>query len=225
MKRSQKIRLIIMAHPDDPELSCGGSIAQWTKQDIIYYIIVSSGEKGTWEKDVSPFDVAKIREEEAQKAAKYLGVKKVIFLRRSDGAIDAEKTLKIEIAGLIRNLKPHIIVTHDPWRRHFHPDHRATGFAVIDGIMIARDLHFYPFFLEIGLSPHRAEDLLFTPTDEPTFVNDISTTFKRKMEAIRKHKSQLGQLPGWEKRIKAFCKEVGKSAGYQYGEGFNRMRI
>ncbi|GAH18031.1 unnamed protein product, partial [marine sediment metagenome] len=202
--------------PDDPELACGGTIAKWTGQgDEVYYIIVSCGEKGTWDRDVSPFNVAETREKEANEAAEYLGVKKVIFLRHPDGNIGLANTLKLEIAALIRKLKPHTIVTHDPWRRHFHPDHRATGFIVIDAITIARDWHFYPFLREIGLRPHRAKELLFTPTDKPTFVNDVSDTFEIKIRAIRIHKSQLNQLPNWEKRIKKMAVDVGKTSGFE----------
>jgi LmbE family N-acetylglucosaminyl deacetylase len=224
--RSAKIRLIVMAHPDDPELACGGTSAKWIDQgDTVYYIIVSCGEKGTWNKDDSPFRVAERREGEAERAAEFLGVKKVIFLRHPDGDVVSVKTLKIELAALIRKLKPHTIVTHDPWRIHFHPDHRATGYAVIESIMIARDFHFYPFLLEIGLEPYRPEELLFTPSDKPTFVNDITETFDKKMNAIKIHVSQLKQLPHWEERITSFSKEIGKSAGYDYGEGFLKMRV
>jgi len=225
MKKLSKVRLIIMAHPDDPELACGGTTAQWTQKDAVYYIVVSCGEKGTWNKNTSPFVVAKKREEEAKKAARFLGVRKVIFLRHPDGEIKKIHTLKLEIAALIRHIKPHTIVTHDPWRRHFHPDHRATGWAVIDAIMIARDWHFYPFLLEIGLKPHRSKQLLMTPTDRPTFINDITKTFKKKINAIKIHKSQLGQLPNWEKRISEYAKKVGELSGFKFGEGFYQMSI
>ncbi len=226
MRKSVKIRLVVMAHPDDPELACGGTIAKWTEQgDEVYYIIVSCGEKGTWDRDVSPFRVAETREKEANEAAEYLGVKKVIFLRHPDGNIGLANTLKLEIAALIRKLKPHTIVTHDPWRRHFHPDHRATGFIVIDAIMIARDWHFYPFLREIGLESHRADELLLTPSDSPTFINDISKTLDRKIKAIRIHKSQLGQLPNWEQRIKKMAETVGETSDFKCGEGFCQMII
>lgn len=215
-----------MAHPDDPELSIGGTIAQWTAQgDVVYYVIVSCGEKGTWDKNASPFRVAEVREQEAEKAAEFLGVKKVIFLRHPDGHIDPVTTLQLELAALIRHLKPSTVVTHDPWRRHFHPDHRATGFAVIKAIMISRDWHFFPFLQEIGLPAHRTGELLFSPSDKPAFVNDVSGTFSKKLEAIRLHKSQLGQLPDWEKRIAEFGSMVGESEGYEYGEGFYQMLV
>jgi len=214
-----------MAHPDDPELACGGTVARWACQDIVTHIIVSCGEKGSWDKHDSPLEIAAMREKEAQRAAKILGTKKVIFLRHPDGDVRKSTTLGLELAALIRHLKPYTIVTHDPWRRQFHPDHRATGFAVIEAVMIARDWHFSPVLKEIGLKVHRARELLLTPTDEPTFVNDITATFKKKLTAIQCHKSQLGQLPGWKKRITVFASSTGKPAGFKYGEGFYRMRI
>jgi LmbE family N-acetylglucosaminyl deacetylase len=225
MKKSSKNRLIIMAHPDDPELSCGGSIARWTKKDNVYHIVVSCGEKGSWKANASPLLVARKREQEAKRAAKYLGVKKAIFLRHPDGELSNMKTLKIEIAALIRQLKPHTIVTHDPWSRYFHPDHRATAHAVIEGIMIARDWHFYPFLLEIGLEPFRPKELLLGITDQPNYVNDITLTYKKKIKAISMHKSQLSQLPDWRKRVLNRVRKDGALGGYKLGEGFYKMHI
>jgi len=226
MKKSSKIKLIVMSHPDDAELSCGGSVVKWTQRDDVYYIIVSSGEKGSWDKKESVFDIGKKREKEAIKAADYLGVKKVIFLKYSDGDVVEVKTLKLEIAALIRYIKPDTIVTHDPlWSRYFHPDHRATAHAAIEGAMIAREWHFYPFLIEIGLPPHRPGELLLTPTDRPTIINDITNTIDKKIESMKFHKSQVKQLPDWEQRIRDFAKIVGKKAGFEYGEGFYRMQL
>jgi LmbE family N-acetylglucosaminyl deacetylase len=225
MKESSRNRLIIMAHPDDPELACGGSIAYWAEKDYVYYVIVSCGEKGSWEKNASPLLVAERREHEAKKAARYLGVKKVVFLRHPDGEIANMKTLKLEIAALIRRFRPYTIVTHDPWSRYFHPDHRATAYAVIEGIMIARDWHFYPFLLEIGLKPSRPRELLLGITEQPNHVIDITNTYRKKIKAISIHRSQLRQLPGWQKRVRERVKNDGALAGYEYGEGFYRMRI
>ncbi|MDH4211001.1 MAG: PIG-L family deacetylase [candidate division WOR-3 bacterium] len=225
MEESSKNRLIIMAHPDDPELSCGGSIALWAKKGSVYNVIVSCGEKGTWNRNASPLLVAEKREKEARKAARYLGVDRSIFLRHPDGEISSIKTLKLELAALIRKLKPYTIVTHDPWSRYFHPDHRATAQAVIEGIMIARDWHFYPFLLEIGLKPHRPKELLLGITEKSNHVIDITTTYKKKIKAISMHKSQLGQLPDWQKRVRNRVRNDGILAGYKFGEGFYKMRV
>jgi len=63
-----------MAHPDEPELACGGTGAQWAKCDEVNYVIVSCGEKGSWDINAEPLDIARIREKEAKKAAKFIGV-------------------------------------------------------------------------------------------------------------------------------------------------------
>lgn len=225
MKKSSRSRLIIMAHPDDPELACGGSIARWAEHDNVFNIIVSCGEKGTWNKNASPLLVASKREQEAKKAAQFLGVKKVIFLRHPDGEVATMKTLKLELAALIRKLKPYTIVTHDPWSRYFHPDHRATAHAVIEGIMIAREWHFYQFLLEIGLEPYRPKELLLGITDQPNYVNDITQTYKKKIKAISIHKSQLAQLPDWKKRVHNHVRKDGAVGGYKFGEGFYKLHI
>ncbi len=214
-----------MAHPDDPELACGGSIARWAEKDTVYNVIVTCGEKGTWEKDASPLLVAATREKEAQKAARFLGVKKVIFLRHPDGEVGSARTLKLELAALIRKYKPYTIVTHDPWSKFFHPDHRATAHAAIEAIMIARDWHFYPFLLEIGLRPHRPTELLLGVTENPNHVIDVTATIAKKIRAITMHRSQLGQLPGWQKRVRDRMKKEGAVAGHEFGEGFYSMRI
>lgn len=225
IKNSVKSCLVIMAHPDDPELACGGSICRWAEEGKIYLIIVSDGGKGTWDESETPFRVAENREKEAEKAGKYMGVEKVIFLRHRDGDIENVKTLKLEIASLIRHFKPDTIVTHDPWTRQFHPDHRAVGWSVIRGIMIARDWHFYPFLPEIGLKPHRAERLLLAPTDKPDFVMDISDTIDKKIEAIKMHGSQIEKHEGWENRIKERSREIAADKDFEFGEVFCSMRI
>lgn len=214
-----------MAHPDDPELACGGTIARWAAKDNVYNVIVTCGEKGTWDKDASPLLVAATREKEAAKAARFLGVKKVIFLRHPDGEVGSIRTLKLELAALIRKLKPHTVVTHDPWSKFFHPDHRATAHAVIEAVMIARDWHFYPFLLEIGLRPHRPAELLLGVTENPNHVIDVTATCAQKIRAVTMHRSQLAQLPGWQKRVRDRMKKDGALAGYEFGEGFYSMRI
>lgn len=225
MKKSSKIKLIIMAHPDDPELACGGTIAIWARTTPVQYILVSSGDKGTRTRKDSPFRIAALREKEARTAAQYLGVKKVIFLRQPDGSVEHNQTLALELAILIRHIQPYSIVTHDPWRRQFHPDHRATGLAVIDAIMIARDWLFSPALMEIGLAKHRTHELLLTPTDNPTVFQDITGVLDKKISAIKKHKSQLSNLYRWEQRITQRAEEEGKRAGYRHAEAFFRMRI
>ena len=220
-----KNTLVIMAHPDDAELACGGSVAKWVLEGNVYYVIASDGGKGSWDEDEAPYTVSCRRENEQKKAAKYLGVKKVIFLQHSDGELENIGALRLEFAALIRKLKPYRIVTNDPWTRMFHPDHRANAFAVIGGIMIARDWHFYPFLREIGLAPTRPEKLLLAPTDKPNFVVNITNTIDKKIKAIGFHESQVAIHEGWEDEIKRWSGEMAKDSAFEFGEAFYDMRL
>lgn len=224
-EKSSKTRLLVMAHPDDPELSCGGSIAKWALKDNIFILLMTSGEKGDWKRDSSIYDTGSRRENEAKRSAELLGVKKVIFLRHPDGMLKQVKTLGLEIAGIIRKLKPNIIITHDLWTRHFHPDHRVTAGAVMESIMIARDWHFSRFLTELGLTPHRPEELLLTHTDRPNLINDISETIENKIKAIKIHKIQLKHWENWESRIREYARKNAEGENFKYGESFYRMKL
>ncbi len=224
-EKSPRNTLVIMAHPDDAELACGGSVAKWVEEGDVYYIIASDGGKGSWDEDEAPYKVSCRREDEQKKAADYLGVKKVIFLQHSDGELENISPLRIEFAALIRKLKPYRIVTNDPWMRMFHPDHRANAYAVIGGIMIARDWHFYPFLRELGLQPTRPKKLLLTPTDNPNLIVDITTTIDKKIKAIGFHESQVAIHEGWEDEIRKWSREIAKDSDFEYGEAFYDMRL
>ncbi|MGH8926926.1 MAG: PIG-L deacetylase family protein, partial [Acidimicrobiia bacterium] len=79
-------------------------------------------------------------------------------------------------------------LSHDPWRRYMlHPDHRATGFAAIDGVVAARDHLFYP---ELGLEKHRPDAILLWAADKPDYWEDIEPTFEVKIAALLRHSSQ-----------------------------------
>jgi LmbE family N-acetylglucosaminyl deacetylase len=224
-KRLSKNTLVVMAHPDDAEMICGGSVVKWVGEGDVYYVIASDGGKGSWDENEAPYEVSCRREDEQRKAAEYLGVKKVIFLQHSDGELENISSLRIEIASLIRKLKPYRIVANDPWTRMFHPDHRATAFAVIGGVMIARDWHFYPFLREIGLKPFKPEKLLLAPTDSPNFTVDITDVIKKKIKAIGFHESQLAIHEGWEEDIKKWSRDMAKNSDFEYGEAFYDMRL
>jgi LmbE family N-acetylglucosaminyl deacetylase len=224
-KKSPRNTLVIMAHPDDAELACGGSVAKWVQEGEVNYVIASDGGKGSWNEEEAPYTVSCRREKEQKKAAEFLGVKKVIFLQHSDGELENIAALRIEFAALIRKLKPYRIIANDPWYRMFHPDHRANAFAVIGGIMIARDWHFYPFLREIGLKPARPEKLLLTPTDKPNFIVDISDTIDKKIKAIGFHDSQVSVHKGWKKDIRKWSRETAKDSDFEYGEAFYDLHL
>lgn len=219
--------LLIMAHPDDAELGAGGTIAKWASQArIINYIICTSGNKGTKNFNLSPHQLALIREEEQLEAAKVLGVSGVTFLRYSDGELEPNLYFRSQLSLLIKNFKPQTIITHDPWLHYqIHPDHRAVGIATIDAIVSARDHLFMPEHMIARVNPHQPLELLLTRPEKADFIVDISDTMDKKLEAISKHASQLAHFPDWRSRIESWASMLGQKEGMKYGEAFKKIEF
>ena len=93
------------------------------------------------------------------------------FLGWPDGELEAGLGQRWEVAYSIRTVKPDVVLGHDPWRRYrLHPDHRNAGFLATDGIVAARDPHFFP---DQGFPPHRPNSLLLWEAEEPDHVVDV----------------------------------------------------
>jgi len=217
--------LFVAAHPDDTELSCGGTVAKWVAAGHqIWYVICTNGDKGTHDRDLSPFRLAELREAEQCAAAKVLGVQDVIFLRHPDGALQADAELRTELAILIRHLRPQVIFTHDGWRLYqIHPDHRAAGMATSDAIVYARDHLFMPALSYIGLEPHAPSELYLWGPESPDYYEDIAGTLEAKMDAVMCHVTQLGDISEWGPRVRQWAADTGAKAGLPYAESFKRI--
>ena len=82
-----------------------------------------------------------------------------------------------------------MILGHDPWKRYrIHPDHRHAGLLACEGIVAARDPH---FFREHGLAPHRPDHLLLWEADTPNHVEDVTDFVSVKLAALEAHESQF----------------------------------
>ena len=221
----EKKVLVVMAHPDDAELSSAGTLIKWiAKGWQVRYIICTTGDKGTKDITMTPFQLAEIREKEQREAASVLGVKDITFLRHTDGALEHNASFRNEIALLIRKFQPEIIITHDPWRPYqIHPDHRAAGFATVDAVVVARDHLFLPAFLEVELSAHAPLELYFTFPPIPDHVVDITDVMEKKLEALEKHQSQLSSITDWREKIKLMGSKLAEGKPFSYAESFKRL--
>jgi LmbE family N-acetylglucosaminyl deacetylase len=222
--------MVIMAHPDDAEFLCAGSVARWCDEGWkVYYVIATSGDKGGRDESVSHQELAARREKEQRDAARVLGVRECIFLGYADGFLEESLELREQFVRLLRKYQPEVVVTWDGFRRGFnHRDHRIVGRVVYDAIYpAARSLLFYPEHGEEGLGPYRASELWLAGTEEPDHYVDITPYFDRKVEALRQHASQVGNRPGHEmvKRIRRWHRELGKRAGCKYAEAFRRVQF
>lgn len=188
--------MVIVAHPDDAEFLCGGTVAKWCGQGwTVYYVLATSGDKGTHDTDLSSQELAALREQEQRDACRVLGVREVIFLGYPDGFVQADDELRGQVVRLLRRYRPDVVLTWDGFRAGFnHNDHRAVGIAVRDAVYPAvRDHLYYPQDKEDGLEAHQVNELLLAGSDAPDYHVDISAYLEQKLEAVLCHRSQIGE--------------------------------
>jgi LmbE family N-acetylglucosaminyl deacetylase len=221
--------LVITPHPDDAEFGIAGTVVKWVREhkDVVY-VVCTNGNKGTSDPDMSPENLAGIREKEQLAAAALLGVKDVVFLRHDDQTLEDTPEFRKELVKQIRTFRPEIVVTSDPYKQYlWHRDHRITGRVVLDAVFpYARDRLAYPDLLEAGLLPHKVKKVLLWASDEPNYFSDISETFDIKMAALHCHKSQIGHL---QEEFKEFMKEryrgFARGTGFLYAEAFHEVDV
>jgi LmbE family N-acetylglucosaminyl deacetylase len=222
-----KVVLVIMSHPDDAEFSSAGTLALWVEQGCaVHYVLTTSGDKGSKDLEMTPDRLAVIRETEQREAARRLGIAEVTFLRQPDGEVQAGMANRELFARIIRQLRPDVLMTHDPWRRYqLHPDHRAVGTCVLDAMVAARDHLYIPrLYYEEELLPHGVPEIMLFSTDEPNVWADIGSTFERKLHALRAHASQVTRIPDLEGRMRERARLAGEPYGIELAEAFHLVQ-
>jgi LmbE family N-acetylglucosaminyl deacetylase len=185
--------LAIGAHPDDVEFGCGATLAKWAAAGCtIHHLVCTDGSKGTWDALADPVALSARRQDEQRAAARRLAgpaAGEVRFLGYVDGELDSGLVARGRVARVLRELRPEVVLGHDPWKRYrLHPDHRHAGLLTCDGVVAARDPHFFP---EHGLAAHRPRALMLFEADAPDHVEDVSTTVESKIDALMAHESQF----------------------------------
>jgi LmbE family N-acetylglucosaminyl deacetylase len=220
--------LVILAHPDDPEFFCGATLARWANAGHqIHYVLLTNGNKGGGP-DVIPDQLCAIRQIEQKNAAAIIGVHSVRFLDFEDGYLVANLELRREIVRILRFERPDILVTCDPtmlysWLgRVNHPDHRATGQVVLDAVYPATgNSHFFPeLIINEGLQPHTPREVWVSLTNNPTVTLDVTDTWEVKIKALKEHKSQIGDIPTFELRLRSRHTEDSSDQSPRYEEKF-----
>ncbi|GCE50572.1 LmbE family N-acetylglucosaminyl deacetylase [Thermosporothrix hazakensis] len=219
--------LFVLAHPDDAEFLAAGTVALLVEEGChVHYLLVTRGEKGDDEGDLTPDEVARIREGEQREAAQILGVEMVTFLDGYfDGEVEPTMQLRREIAHVIRQWKPDVLFTLDPWRRgEIHPDHRAVGICALDALACARGRLYFPEQLTNGISPHNIQQVYLFPTDKPNHWVDISSVLEKKIAASQCHASQIRGFDIVE-RVKYRAIVAGAEHKLTYAEMFHHLSV
>ncbi len=221
--------LAIYAHPDDPEVGCGGTLARWTSSGTeIHLVIANRGDKGSADPGVDPDALAAHRAAEVAEAAEVLGIASVEHLGHPDGEIENDAALRARLAGIIRERQPEALVAPDPTAVFFgdtyvnHRDHRQLGWAVLDSLVPAAS----PLYVPDAGSAHQVGLVLLSGTLEPDAWVDISDVLDRKVAAVACHASRLGEDPALvAELLEVRAAEEGRRAGLAHAEAFRRLRL
>ena len=220
--------LVMMAHPDDPEFFCGGTLARWAREGReICYVLATSGEKGSDDGALTTAEMGARREAEQRAAADVVGVREIIFLRHRDGELVSDLALRRQLVRAIRLCRPEVVVTTDPQRyvvgdrRLNHPDHRAMGDAVLAAVFPAAvNVRFFPELWQVeGLAPHGPREVYIANPEQPNHEVDFTDLIEVKIEAIRQHKSQLADPAAQLDRVR----QRAARDGGRYVESFRRI--
>ena len=220
--------MLVVAHPDDSEFSSAGTVARLKDAGKrVVLIQVTSGDKGSSDSTMDPQELGRMREAEELEAARRLGMDEVVFLRCEDGSLMPDLDLREKIVRMIRAHKPDVIITHDPFRPYaLHPDHRAVGLATTDSVYpTARDPLYFPEQLKEGLEPHKTAEIWYFGPEHPDKIVDITSTFDKKIDALRAHYSQVGTAEDLEGRMRDRARELAEDQPFELGEAFKIIQM
>lgn len=175
--------LAVFAHPDDLELTVGGTLLKMKKLGYRTGALdVTQGEMGTR-------GTVELRSSESADAAKILGLDVRENLGLPDGHVFSDDDSRAKLVRVLRRLKPQVILTHqvdDP-----HPDHDHIAHLVRESARLASMKNYDPETGNAKIAVPRIAHNVFSRTVLPSFIVDISEHLDKKMAAIRAYRSQF----------------------------------
>lgn len=213
--------LSIAAHRDDTELTCGGTVIKMAEAGYrVGALDLTAGESGTRGNAV-------LREKEAGRAAKVMGLAYRENLYFPDAGLEHSREFKLKIAQKIRELRPRTVIL--PYWEGRHPDHYTTGQIGYEACFLAGLAK-----LPLEGKPHRPHKIIYAtfyvPPLRPTFVVDITAQFDKKLKAILCYSSQFSAKKDMQnlfparadlrERVGSLARHYGLMIGARYGESF-----
>jgi LmbE family N-acetylglucosaminyl deacetylase len=224
--------MAIVAHPDDIDFSCVGTLARWAKAGTrVSYVLCTSGDVGIATPGMTRKKAMEIREAEQNEAARIAGATEVIYLREPDGKLVPTLELRKKLVREIRRFRPEVVITGDPTRVWSgdsyinHPDHRAASAVALDAVFpAAGQPNLFEDIAKEGFTAHKPRKVYVTTWDEADLYVNIEETIDIKIEALRAHKSQMKDRDP-EERIKGWAATRGKGKEMAYAESFRVITL
>lgn len=230
--------MAIVAHPDDIEFSCAGTLARWVRAGTrVSYVLCTSGDVGINAPGMTRARATEIREAEAQEAARIAGACEIIFLREPDGLLQATLDLRKRLVREIRRFRPEVVICGDPtivWAGNDyinHPDHRAAAAAALDATFpAAGQSNLFEELEDEGLQAHKPRKVYVTSWESSDLFVNIEETIDVKIAALRAHRSQMvSAIDGseWDPAamIRQWAAERAQGKEMAYAEGFRVVTL
>lgn len=225
--------LAVMAHPDDVDFGCAGTMATWAAAGVeVTYCIVTNGDAGGSDLELPRPEMARIRQEEQRNAAAAVGVKDVRFLGHPDGSLYVTHDLRRDISRVIRELRPQRVVCQSPERNYMriygsHPDHIAAGEAAMSAVYPdARNPFAHPELLrEEGLEPWAVEETWIAQGPDADYFMDITDVFEQKVKALQAHVSQTSHMENLREMLHDWAAMNALAAGASEGRLAEAYRV
>jgi LmbE family N-acetylglucosaminyl deacetylase len=220
--------LAVYAHPDDADVSAGGTLATWAAAGAhVELVVCAAGDKGAVDPTTDASALAARRAKEVECAVAALGLAASHQLGWRDGSLANDDALRREIVRVIRAATPDTVVCPDPTAFVFggtyanHRDHREAGWAALDAS--AHEAGNGLYFPDVG-PPHRVREVWLSGTLEPDTWIDIESALERKAQALLCHESQLGDAGEWlRSAVEQRARDAGARSGHRYAEAFRRI--
>ncbi|MBI4483684.1 MAG: bacillithiol biosynthesis deacetylase BshB1 [Acidobacteria bacterium] len=212
--------LAIAAHPDDAELTCGGTLAKAVERGYRVGVLdLTRGEMGS---RGTPAD----REQEAAEAARVLGIHLRENLGLPDARLESNLDSRLLVARKIRQHQPRVVIL-PAWEAR-HPDHSTCTRMAYEACFLAGLAQ-----LELEGTPHRPFKIVYSAMYEPmrpSFVVDVTAQYELRKQAILCYRSQFGDQKTWGDisprmaglvdEVDLRCRYYGSLIGVEYGEAY-----
>jgi N-acetylglucosamine malate deacetylase 1 len=216
--------LAVGAHPDDLEILCGGTLARFVHEgNEVVMCHVAKGDRGSFEHTSE--EIARIRGEEARRAAEICGAEHVTLGIRDAEINAADREQQHAVIDLVREAQPELIITHYP--QDYMGDHNETSKLVFDCSFYAT----LPLYQ--SAQPHHSAvtpiyymDTIMGVGFQPVEYVDVGATIETKVAMLEAHQSQLTWLRDHDgvdivEQMRTMTRFRGQQCRAEYAEGFS----
>jgi len=235
--------LAVFAHPDDAEISAGGTLAAWAAAGReVHLLVLTNGDRGSSDPARDRAELATVRLAETEAAARVLGLASARVLGVHDGELENTAAVREAVVRRVRETRAETVLSCDPTAIFFeipnaetgvtktaynHSDHRTAGAIALDAVFPGSgNPHFFAEHLDEGLPVQEVHDVWLGWTNEPNRTQDVSAAFDTKVAALAEHASQLAEpIRMWDEWMREEAKVAGRKIGVELAEEFRVLDL